>query len=57
MEKLNETICELRRTICESRLDCFCEADYSRCDKHYVNCYQTCGGKVDSEKFCVMGCD
>jgi hypothetical protein len=62
MERLNETVCELRNSICEGKLDCFgfshfCLANYSRCDKHYVNCYQTCGGKVESKKVCVMGCN
>ena len=62
IEELSETICEVRNAICDISLDCFgypyvCIPNYERCDNHYVNCYETCGGKVEREKVCVMGCE
>lgn len=34
-----------------------CSADYDRCDVSYRACYQSCGGKVQSETRCVANCD
>ncbi|MCK5521664.1 MAG: hypothetical protein KAI83_00895 [Thiomargarita sp.] len=53
--------CELRgEQACKNKKDCdkpYCSADYSKCERSYKTCYKSCGGKVESKRICVMGCD
>ena len=34
-----------------------CSADYDRCDDSYRSCYQSCGGEVQTNTYCVSGCE
>ncbi len=61
-EEIKQEYCELRtERTWKIGSDCygyrpFCRADYYRCLIHYKNCYQSCGGTVESQDVCVMGC-
>jgi hypothetical protein len=34
-----------------------CSADYDRCESSYRSCYESCGGRVNSEEVCTMNCE
>jgi len=62
-EEIKREYCELRmERALDKQPDCFnlryfCHADYYRCETHYIDCYQSCGGTVKGQETCVIGCD
>ncbi|MDC0358915.1 hypothetical protein OAO01_08870 [Oligoflexia bacterium] len=45
---------------CQDNCYCFrssCTLNESRCEERYRSCYQTCGGKVEGNTYCVSNCD
>ncbi|MDD3609580.1 MAG: hypothetical protein PHI49_07490 [Halothiobacillaceae bacterium] len=44
------------RRACNPNAYCNREADTSHCEREYRQCYQGCGGKIDSYQVCEFGC-
>ncbi len=61
MEKMREENCLLRSKLeCKDQKECStssCRTDNDVCEEMYRNCYQACGGTVDTHKVCVLNCN
>ncbi|MBK1644778.1 hypothetical protein CKO25_08970 [Thiocapsa imhoffii] len=47
---------DAERNACTNRDACRVSANTDRCDSDYNQCYQNCGGLVESTQVCVSGC-
>lgn len=60
IEDMKEESCLLRSQLeCRDRKDCptnLCDTNYTMCKEMYRNCYQACGGNIDTKKVCVFNC-
>ena len=61
LEEMKKQSCQLQSQLeCKDKKDCssssYCSTNFDRCKEMYRNCYQACGGTVESHKVCVMGC-
>jgi len=61
MEKMREENCLLRSALeCEDQKECsksLCSKDDKICEEIYRNCYQVCGGTVNTQKVCILNCN
>jgi len=62
LEEMKQESCELRAELaCNNQENCsrprICRANLKRCEQVYRNCYQACGGTVQSQQVCILNCN